>query len=267
MKSDAMPPSCLTFSLLALLASPEEACVPESTVAIEVVSELADERDDAAMREFVTTRLPAPAAAQGVCVAPDASQRVVVTIAWSNAARGNYALHLSATSPEHREPIEIAGGTCDGCGTPEIVDRIASQLPDVIAALAIDAPTANEPIPNAPSIANAAVSPLPSRALAMSPQRPPITALGKAGIAVGVLGIATLATGATLWAKDPIAYDPDPRYRIAYRSVGISIAVTGIAATIGGAAMLAEDLRRGRAVALVPTVARHHAGLALRGRF
>jgi hypothetical protein len=233
---------------------------PCEAVALEVAPELGDDDDDAAMRTYLSERLPARMQADGLCVDPEASRSVVITVAWSNAARGDYAIALRALAPEG-EPFEPSAVDCPGCATVEVLDTIAAQIPVALAGLHEPAlATDEEPAP--PSVVVAPTSP-------REHDRPRVGRLGRAGIGLGATGVAGIVAGAVLWAQHSVPHPADSSYRLVLAPAGITLVVTGAVATAAGATMFGVDRRRARTrhTAVRPTFDHAHVGVVISGAF
>lgn len=264
--------AALSFAALAMAArsalAAAPACEHDTAVTIEVASELGDEADDTAMRTYLTERLPERLDGLGLCIDPQAQRHVLATVAWSNAARGDYAIALRAFGAGG-EPFEPSAVDCPGCATVEVLDTIAQQVPVALAGLsdpeAHPAPAHHAPAPRGIT----EVSPAPERSPASGVDGARLHRLGRAGIGVAATGIAGIVTGAALWAQHSVVHPADSSYRLALRPAGITLVAAGVLATAAGATMIGIDVhaRQRRRVTLAPDLGRTRAGVMLSGSF
>ena len=258
----------LALTAVALASGPAHAaspaCEPEAAVAIEVAAELGDASDDEAMHAYLEDRLPERLGTEGLCVDPEAPRRVIATVAWSNAARGDYAIALRAAD-EDGEPFEPSAVDCPGCATVEVLDTIVAQVPVALAGLQ-EAHARAEPAPARPPVV--APTERPEATPPAPHDRHRLSRLGHAGIGVAATGLAGIVAGAVLWNQHSVLHPADHDYRLVLRPAGITLVVSGVLATAAGGTMIGLDLRRRtKRVSLRPSFEQGQAGVIVSGAF
>lgn len=244
-------------------------CATDATVSVSVASELGDEYDDAAMRDYLASRLPERLEQVGLCASDDADRRVAVTIAWSSASRGDYAISLHATAPG-AEAFELQAAECEGCSSPELLTRVALDLPAALDGLKARAAheDADTPPPAVPTASPPPRPPVHSERLVPHDRgRMRLGHLGRAGIGVATVGVAAIITGAVLWAEARASHPSDSRYRLSLRAPGIATVAGGLGAAAVGGTMVGIGTHRARRITLSPVVGPAHAGTAISGSF
>jgi hypothetical protein len=157
----------------------------------------------------------------------------------------------------YRDEVVIAGtdgvSVCKLCTETELVDHVEAAIERVVATVPRE--EAPEPIP--PRVDDHA-------------QRRTLGPLGKAGIGVGVVGIAALAAGIPLAVIEPKTKDATELGHdvVPTRPAGIALVGIAAAALITGLALLAVDRHRANArTSGRATVVPAGAGVAIIGRF
>jgi hypothetical protein len=163
----------------------------------------------------------------------------------------------------YRGAVAIAGseGTslCKLCTETELVDHVEAAI--------------ERAVPQVPAQASPDTSVPPADVTERPASSGKLGTLGKAGIGIGVVGVAVLATGIGLAAVDPTRNQSELGHEVGpTRPAGIALAVVGAAALISGVAMLVVDRHRARKrsaarASLAPAHVRGGAGLWLVGRF
>jgi hypothetical protein len=158
----------------------------------------------------------------------------------------------------YRDEVVIAGtdgvSVCKLCTETELVDHVEAAIERVVATVP------REPTP----------APVAPREPSDRAQKKNLGPLGKAGIGVGVVGIAALAAGIPLAAMEPKAKDASELGHdvVPTRPAGIALVGIATAALITGLALLAVDRHRARGRgAGRATVVPAGAGVAIIGRF
>lgn len=238
-------------------------CPADTGIALEVVAELGDPADDEAMREYLLARLPDRV--DDLCVDERAPDTVEIVVAWSNAARGDYAIALRAI-PEEGDPFEPDPVDCPACATAEVLDVIAGQVPLALEGLHADAAPEHEPTPHDP-VAKAPRSTAPP--VSPTRSRPRLSRLGHAGIGLAAASAAGVVTGAILWSRGYVPHPTDEGFRLRLAPAGIALVSAGIVGLAAAGTMIGIDARRHgrRRVTLHPKLGRAHLGLTISGTF
>jgi hypothetical protein len=206
----------------------EDCAAPVADVRVD----LGDADDDAALATYLRRRLAAR-----TCATASTPPRAAITVdvRWHDEARGVYQVRVG--------PGDIAEHTCD-CSSPEIVDWVASVVPDAVPPPASPAPIpARPPLTAKPETTPAVPPPIVFGHQAPAGRRRPPSRRHRAARALLAAGGPVAIGGAGMWATGYASYAPQPRLRVALRPAGIATTVTGVVAL--ATAGLLWALRRG----------------------
>lgn len=206
----------------------------------------------------------------GMIPATTASSKIAIVVEFVGGKKTSYAYRMVAIVDDEEIESSRASGTCEKCVQEDVVARIDAEIPAQLAAIGAARSSAT-PAPAAPVRPPTADATPPS---SPSPDAKPrgIGALGKAGIALGVIGVAALGTGIGL-ALRPTRFGQDAAdtERDTGRKTlapGIALAVVGGAAIVAAIPLLVVDRRRAKRTARVtPILTPRWAGLGVSGHF
>ncbi len=184
-------------------------------------------------------------------------------------AEDSFRLRGAITGTQDAEPPTER--LCELCTETELVDAAARILAELLpkAARAPTRPAQDPAASSQPETATPDQAPA-ARDTPAPARRPGLGPLGKAGIAVGVVGLAALATGAGLAAAGSRTSDGGSNV-VDYRPAGYGLLATGGAALVTGIALLVVDRVRARksvrSTAWAPMLMPSFAGITVAGRF
>jgi hypothetical protein len=188
--------------------------------------------------------------------ATDAGVHIAVVVEAFDRGGPGFLLHLDIPAMGHHEEIE-----CALCTETELVARYEGRLQILAKELARrQAEAQPDPEPDPKSAPDAEPPPPPDKRL---------QAMGKAGIALTVIGVAGVGVGLGL-ALAPARPHPDrPLEEIATKVPGFVTLGISAAVLVTGVALIVVDRTRAkrRNAALLPTFAPGSAGITLTGSF
>jgi hypothetical protein len=165
---------------------------------------------------------------------------------------------------------ETVGTTeCRMCTESELIEQVGAAVVRVAKGLP---PTEKADATEAPKVQPEETT-QPDTSATTDDRRRPLGVMGKVGIGLIVPGVAALAVGIGLAAKEPERKMDMPREAVTTRPPGIALAVVGTAVAITGVVLVAIDRKRARSSAsarrpiVVPLASTDRFGLGLVGRF
>lgn len=189
---------------------------------------------------------------------------IAVTVQTASSDDPGYAFTVVVTDDgtlieEHRD-------TCELCTETELVQRIEARLVTTATSLHSAEPepaaAASEPVVATPKTVHEDPPP-PQR---IDADQPRLSAMGKAGIAVLGVGVASTAVGIGLLVRPPSVLN-DARYVRDTRPVGGALLGVGLVSAAAGGVLLGLDLRRRRKVSsLSAWFDDHGGGVVIGGR-
>ncbi len=237
--------SVLACALLLPVRARASAPVQEHPVSVEIdtagLSTLSAET-----AEHISTVVDEALRKAGMRSAAAATSRVRIEVRFSGKSKVNFVYVAEGSKDGEVLTDSRAEGTCDKCVSTDVVDKIDAALPGVLQALRDELDDAAEPPPPTP-VSTPRDDPTSATDTAKTPQR--LHTLGKAGIAVGAVGLVALGGGIWMAVRNTKYETRDDAQREGgydTREAGIVTAAIGGAALAGGLAMLLIDLGVGK---------------------
>lgn len=202
-------------------------------------------------------------------VSTHATNGVFVIINLDPDARDTYQVELRLELGEKTR--FYAASSCQRCGSAALVAHIGGRLDNVLPDLeaSIDDGRAKQAARRETKTTKKVVVPVTPQTTTERTSRRALTPRGTVGTVLLGGGIASVATGAVLWAKRTSNHPSRPDWELRLRPPGITMVALGTASAVAGAVLVGLEFtqRRESHVSASPLIGRGLSGLSLRGRF